>query len=261
VTAHDPQRIRTALFDWWREQAQAKGARAASSLLLSELWDFVRDSTPERRRARFGDMEYDWKHKVNTTSGTVGWQERLLGVFHSAYQATEEAAFREMMDTLPLDFREFTFIDVGSGKGRVLLMASEYPFRKIIGVELMPSLHLAAKENIAAYQTKKVTAVSTRSHGANSQPQTLIESVCMDARQFVFPMTPLVIYLFNPLPEAGLREMIRNLENSYSRAPRPIWIVYHNPVLEHVLAESRLLVKTGGKVEYSVFQFWTDGRE
>ena len=254
MASHDSQQIFNAFRDWWREQSHAKGTWAASSLLLRELWDFVRDSTPERRRSRFGDMEYDWEHKVNTTSGTVGWRLRLLGVFHSAYQPTEEAAFRQMMAALPIDFPQFTFIDIGSGKGRVLLMASEYPFRRIIGVELMSSLHLVAKENIAAYQTKKITALSTHSRDANSQPQIPIESVCVDARQFVFPTTPLVFYLFHPLLESGLRQLLLNLENSHTQAPRPIWIVYHNPVLEHVLAESPFLVKIGGKPEYSIFR-------
>lgn len=252
AAANDSAKLLTAVRDWWREQARAKGARAASSLLLRELCEFVRDSTPERRRSRFGDMEYDWEHHVNTTSGSVGWRERLLGVFHSAYQPTEQVAFREMMAALPIDFLEFTFVDIGSGKGRVLLMASEYPFSKIVGVELMEELHRIAQENIAAYQVQKATANPNR---AGAQTPVLIESVCVDAREFVLPKTPLVIYLFNPLPEAGLRQVIRNLENSYSRAPRPIWIVYHNPVLEHVLSESPLLVKWTGNPEHSVFQF------
>lgn len=255
MTAHHPPGVLNALRDWWHEQSQAKGARAASSLLLRELWDFVRDSTPERRRSRFGDMEYDWEHKVNTTSGTVRWRERLLGVFHSAYQPTDQVAFREMMSALPIDFSEFTFIDIGSGKGRVLLMASEYPFRKIIGVELVPLLHHIAQENIAASQAQKVSALLTSSPLANSQPQIPIESVCTDARQFVFPQTPLVIYLFNPLPEAAFRQMVRNLEHSHLLAPREIWIVYHNPVLEHVLAESKMLVKRSAQPEHSVFEF------
>ena len=72
---------------------------------------------------------------------------------------------------------------------------------------------------------------------------------------FVFPQTPLLIYLFSPLPEAGLRQMIRNLEHSHSQAPRAVWIVYHNPVLEHVLAESPMLVKRSGQPEHSVFEF------
>src|ERR1700678_1271899 len=66
---------------WWREQAREHGAADAGFLLLRNLWGFVRDSTPERRRARYGDMEYDWTHRVNTTSGTVGWRLRGLGLF------------------------------------------------------------------------------------------------------------------------------------------------------------------------------------
>jgi hypothetical protein len=101
AVAGDPQNLFPALRRWWREQSQSKGVRGASSLLLRELWDFLRDSTPSRRRSRYGDMDYDWDHRVNTTSGTVGWRERLLGIFHSAYQPTEPAAFREMMAALP----------------------------------------------------------------------------------------------------------------------------------------------------------------
>src|SRR5271155_1080663 len=127
----------------------------ASSQLISKLWEFALESTPSRRRQRYGDMEYDWEHRVNTTSGTVGWRARLLGLFHSPYQPTDPALFHEMMASLStfIAFDTFTFIDIGSGKGRTLLMASEYPFRKIVGVELIQELHRAAAENLRAYQT------------------------------------------------------------------------------------------------------------
>jgi hypothetical protein len=199
----------------------------------------VRESTPERRRQRYGDMEYDWENRVNTTSGTVGWRARLLGLFHSPYQPTEPVLFREMMASLPIEFDTFTFVDLGSGKGRTLLMASEYPFRKIVGVELIAKLHRAAEENIRVYQ-------------AATQRCTQIEAVCADACEFVFPETPLVLYLFNPLPEAGLRRVIRNLEQSLEQSPRPVWIVYHNPAMDSVLAASRALVRVGGTEQYSV---------
>ena len=100
---------------WWREQAREKGAWNATSLLVRNLWDFVRDSTPERRRQRYGDMEYDWENRVNTTSGTVGWRARLLGLFYSPYQPTEPTLFREMMASLPIEFDQFTSVDLGSG--------------------------------------------------------------------------------------------------------------------------------------------------
>jgi len=231
----------SAFRGWWREQAREKGARSASSLLARNLWAFVRESTPERRRQRYGDMEYDWENRVNTTSGTVAWRARLLGLFHSPYQPTEPALFREMMASLPIEFDQFTFVDLGSGKGRTLLMASEYPFRRIVGVELLAELHHAAEENIHAYHSTTKRC-----------PQ--IETVCGDASEFVFPNTPLVLYLFNPLPEAGLRRVIRNLEQSLERSPRPLWVVYHNPLMETALGTSGFLGKAGGTPQYSVYR-------
>src|SRR5579864_9383943 len=85
---------------WWNDAAARAGPIAASRMLLAALWEFVRDSTPARRRARYGDVDFDWEHRVNTTSAAVGWRERLAGVFHSAYQPTEPAIFHEMMDAL-----------------------------------------------------------------------------------------------------------------------------------------------------------------
>jgi Histone methylation protein DOT1 len=245
VPSSFPPQFWRALGGWWREQAREKGARNATRLLLRNLWTFVRESTPERRRQRYGDMEYDWEHRVNTTSATVNWRARLLGLFHSPYQPTEPTLFREMMASLPIAFEQFTFIDLGSGKGRTLLMASEYPFKKIVGVELIAELHCAAEENIRAYRSPTQRCVQ-------------IEAVCADACEFIFPETPLVLYLFNPLPEAGLGRMIRNLEESLEQWPRPVWIVYHNPAMDSIMAASRALVRASGTGQYSVFTAFKD---
>jgi SAM-dependent methyltransferase len=217
------------------------------------LWEFARDSTPDRLRARFGDADYDWDYRVNTTSGAVGWRDRLLGMFHSAYQPTEPAAFHEMLDTVqhtagtvqaalgtPLDFRDFTFIDLGSGKGRTLLMASDYPFRRIIGVELLPSLHEIAQENLRLYKRE-------------AQKCFALESICGDATDFPLPGDPLVIFLFNPFPESGMRKVVANLEQSLRAHPRAVYVLYHNPLLEHTLGESKLLRKIAGEHQYSLF--------
>jgi len=241
VSSDFPQPFWSVLRSWWREQARENGTLSAASLLIRNLWAFVRDSTPERRRRRYGDMEYDWEHRVNTTSGTVGWRARLLGLFHSPYQPTDPALFREIMASLPIEFDQFTFVDLGSGKGRTLLMASEYPFRRIVGVELIAELHRAAEENIRAYDSA-------------TQQCRRIEAVHADACEFVLPETPLALYLFNPLPETGLRRVIRNLEQSLEQSPRPVWIVYHNCERDSIMAASRALVKAGGTEQYAVFR-------
>jgi SAM-dependent methyltransferase len=233
------------LSSWWREQAREKGAAAASAILIRYFWTFVRESTPSRRRQRYGDMEYDWEHRVNTTSGTVDWRSRLRGLFHSPYQPTDPALFHEMMGSLPIlskqfQFEPFTFIDLGSGKGRTLLMASEYPFRKIVGVELLPALHQIAQENLGRYKSESQNCFN-------------LEAVCGDATDFSFPAEPLVLYLFNPLPESGLRRVIANLDQSLSAYPRHMYVLYHNPMLEEVLSDSTRLTKIGGTQQYSIY--------
>src|SRR5579871_4721776 len=168
-------RILPAARKYWRDRAAEAGGVAATHDLLASLWGFLRNSTPSRLRQLYGDADYDWDYRVNTTSGAVGWRDRLLGTFYSLYQPTEPSAFKEMIETLQenrnLNLEEFAFIDLGSGKGRTLLMASDYPFHRIVGVELLPSLHKIAQENVSRYKSE-------------SQRCFALESVCADATSF-----------------------------------------------------------------------------
>jgi SAM-dependent methyltransferase len=233
-------RLTEALRRWFAEQFARNGIRFALKKSFGIFWQFLLDSPPARRRQRYGDVDYDWDHRVDTTSATVGWRNRLLGLLHSPYQPTDPSLFQEMLGSLETDFRDFVFIDIGSGKGRTLLMASDYPFRRIIGVELLPELHRVAQENIRKYKS-------------SSQRCFALESICADAREFSFPPEPTVLYLFNPLPEPGVVQLLTNLEQSVREHPRPLLVIYHNPVLEHVLANGKWLKKIGGTHQYSIF--------
>jgi len=228
---------------YWSDCVGRSGVFRGSWEFVAALWEFLRDSTPSRLRSRFGDADYDWDYRVNTTSGAVGWRDRLLGVFHSPYQPTERELFYEMMDALAqhtkINFNDFTFIDLGSGKGRTLLMASDYPFRRIVGVELLPSLNEIAQQNLARYHS-------------DSQKCFAIESVCADATTFPLPDGALVIFLFNPFPESGLRRTIANLKNSVDAHPRPVIVIYHNPQLEAVLNETGRLKRIVGTHQYTI---------
>ncbi len=151
----DAPRLWPTLANWWSETSARDGISRAAQQLATQLYDFVRDSLPHRRRQRYGDIDYDFDFHVNTTGATVSWRDRLLGHFLSPYQPTEPVLFHEMLAALPIDFSPFTFIDLGAGKGRTLLMASDYPFKKIIGVELLPALHHAAEENVRHYRQRR----------------------------------------------------------------------------------------------------------
>jgi SAM-dependent methyltransferase len=236
--------VRSA-WHWWNDAAARAGPSEATWQLLKILFEFVRDSTPERRRQRYGDAEYDWEYRVDTTSAGVSWRDRLLGFFHSPYQPTESVLFHEMIGAVwaraGFDFREFIFLDLGSGKGRTLLMASDYPFRRIVGVELLPALNDAAQNNICKYRSAVQKCFA-------------LESICGDAVEFAFPDEPTVLFLFNPFPERGLKKVIATLEQSWREHPRRVYVLYHNPLLEHVLGASIALEKIGGTHQYAMYE-------
>ena len=238
---HNSVSLTSELRKWWREQ-RVHSSRLSTARMLGRIGcEFIRESTPEQKRRRFGDADYDWQHRVNTTSANVSWRSRLIGLLNTSYQPIELDLFQEMLNRLGIDYGEFTFVDIGSGKGRALLMASEYPFRKVIGVELLPELDHIAQENIRAFPRER-------------QRCSAIESVQGDATEFSFPGEPLVVFLFNPLPENGIRKVVQNLGRSVVEQRRPVWLIYANPVYEHVVLESGAFHKVFGAPQYSIYQ-------
>ena len=138
--------------------------------------------------------------------------------------ANAHAALRD----LPLgggDYSKYTFIDVGSGKGRVLFVAAEYPFRKVMGVEFSNTLHDDAVANLKRYRFPRRRCAD-------------IEPVHADAREFEFPNDNLVIYLFNPFGQEVMERMLENLERSLERHPRHVIVVMlwpeHSDVVERM---------------------------
>jgi cyclopropane fatty-acyl-phospholipid synthase-like methyltransferase len=132
------------------------------------------------------------------------------------------------------DYSRYTFIDMGSGKGRVLFVAAEYPFRKVIGVEFSNALHDDAVANLKRYKFPRRRCAD-------------IEPVHADAREFEFPNDNLVIYLFNPFGPEVMERMLKNLERSLEKHPRHAIVVMlwpdHSDVVER-MAMMRVYKKT-----------------
>jgi SAM-dependent methyltransferase len=228
------------LVSWWREQREYAEFWPTFRCLAHVAWEFVRDSMPDRSRARFGDVDYDWEHRVDTTSANVSWRGRLIGLLNSSYQPIEPELFREMLNCLGIDYTRFTFIDIGSGKGRALLMACEYPFRKVIGMELLPELDRIAQDNIRKFPSEKRRC-------------TALQALCGDATTFDFPSEPLVVFMFHPLPEAGFKRVIMNLRDWAREFSKECWLIYANPLFEKIVLESELFQKEAGTHQYSIF--------
>ncbi|HLY98903.1 MAG TPA: class I SAM-dependent methyltransferase [Candidatus Angelobacter sp.] len=210
--------------------------------MAEAIFRIVVELTPERRKARYGDLDFDLDHSVDTTRANVSLRTQLAATLAGhPYFATEPWLFAQIMQALPADLQEFTFVDLGSGKGRVLLMASAYPFRRIVGVEFLPSLHQSALRNIAQYRNEE-------------QQCRQIESHCMDARDFPFPDGPLVVYMFNSFPEAVFAAILENLRRSISEKPRPLYVAYRYLEFEHLLAQCEWLKKTAGTEHWAMYE-------
>jgi SAM-dependent methyltransferase len=209
---------------WIREAVRVRGVLGALRYYCAGTFELLRDLTPERRRSRYGDIDYDFDHGVDTTWATVPLRTRIRELLSGGqYQPSGPELFHEILRAVPVKIDGFTFIDLGSGKGRTLLMASDYPFRRIIGVELLEELDAIARENIARYRGENQKCFALESHAG-------------DAREFQFPAEPTVLYLFNPFPEHVLRTVLSNLQGSLKASPREVAVIYHNLIHERVFS-------------------------
>jgi SAM-dependent methyltransferase len=183
-------------------------------------WRLVEMSPSERRRRRLGE-EFDATFDVDTERSrfsewnadidSPNWAEGV------GYDPTPAKTVRKALGMLPIAFEEYAFIDLGSGKGRVPLVATEFPFHEVIGVEYAPDLHEVAERNIAAYSNP-------------DQRCRRVRSVCHDAAAYPFPERPLVLFFAHPFGESVIEKFLEGIDETLTRAPRKIYLIYYDPI-------------------------------
>jgi SAM-dependent methyltransferase len=155
------------------------------------------------------------------------------------YEATSAALFRRIIRHSRANPQEFTFVDLGAGKGRLLLLAAEAGFASVVGVEIDPGLCRVAVANIERW-----------SAGRSSRAPEIIEG---DARDMRYPLGDLFVFLFNPFT-GPLFELVAERLARLAREPqRRVIIVYHHDVC------SSELERTGAfkRVRVRPMRFWT----
>jgi SAM-dependent methyltransferase len=148
------------------------------------------------------------------TAGNVHLRDagHLLGDASDSvnYIPARVANVRAALRDLPLENHSaYTFVDLGSGKGRTLFVAAEYPFHRILGVEFSTTLYTQAQENVRRFSHRKQRCLT-------------IEPVLADAAEYHFPPGNLVIYLFNPFGAATMKRVQANLAQSLEASPRHV---------------------------------------
>ena len=164
--------------------------------------------------------EFDSKYGVDTggiTDLSAFSIKHSTWVWGVRYGPSSEAFVVAALRNLDLDYRRYSFVDYGSGKGAVLLYASRFPFLEIIGVEFAHELNDIALSNLQRYRAAGVSF---------DMP---IRPVCADATTFDTPLTPLVLYFLAPFGPPVLKEVLARIESSFRLNPREIYIVYGYP--------------------------------
>lgn len=193
---------------------------------LLYLFESARSYIEERKEA------FDARFGTDTAAPVFG-RDRTPGAYF--YVATTASVIYEILSSLALEPDTFAFVDMGSGKGRALLVASEFAFAKIVGIELSPHLHRIAGENIKRYSPP-------------SQRCTAFELNCMNVVDYRYGREPVVLFLFDPFGRETVQRVIANLEASLQATPRDAYVVYVYPQFEDVLQGSAMLrkVREGG---------------
>jgi SAM-dependent methyltransferase len=138
--------------------------------------------------------------------------------------------------------RSDVFLDLGSGKGRAVIQAGfYYPFKRVAGVEMSLSLHETAVCNVDLMR-HRLRCADVRPH-------------CMDVLDLAIPDGTSVVLLHNPFTGNVFGAVITRLLESASRHPRPMRIIYSNPI------EESALLATGRVEQVRALRDWRPGRD
>lgn len=175
---------------------QDRGPLASVAMLLEEVAGTV----------RYG----------RATAGTVPVEELDGDPEHHALETARFRTARRALAAVPAGCRTGGLVDLGCGRGRVLLMAVAAGFAPVTGVELAPVLAADARR-------------ATRGHP--------IEVVAGDAAGFDLPATTATVFLGNPFGPRTLAAVVDQVDAAQAARPRPIAVAYINPVHRAVLLD------------------------
>jgi SAM-dependent methyltransferase len=200
---------------------------------------------------------WSWTHPIDVEYGidTSGYvqEEELCASMPSVrsnarlvdqivgYIGSQPSIVRQALDALP-DLHEYCFVDLGCGKGRALVVASEYPFADIVGIEISPSLAQIARSNAVAV-------------AANYPLRTKISVICGDATAFRPPLRKAVVYTYHAFGTELMQEVRAALEMACQTEVDHCFFVYYNPVSSDVFDKAEFLQR------WFVKEFSYDARE
>jgi len=227
-----------------RKSVRHHGVPGTVRLALLNVYWLARDLQPARRRFIKQQRQLDHAFGIDTFQTLQVYDLQITGssaADANYYEPTPPLVLNSVLQNLPVQHDRYSFIDLGSGMGRALFIAMEFPFQRVIGIEFSPVLHAKAKENAQRYhsETRKCRQ---------------LELLCMDATRFELPSEPLVIYMYNPFRGTVMSEVLRNIEASLEDNPRDLFLIYLNPTLDEQVSRTSGLQKIESARFYSIYR-------
>ncbi len=191
----------------------------------------------------FDDKVFDLIHRVDTTGKEDSFTLSVPDSYKNKvvpYEAMKSKNFYLVMNSLNIEWSNYSFIDVGSGKGKVLLLASKYPFQRIIGVELSRTLVEKAKENISNFRPKS----------SFLKRITLINKDIIDYNP---TKENVIFFLYNPFNAEIMTSFVKKIELLVKSQKNRIIIIYFNPVHVEMFRGSDHFQPTMITDKYAIF--------
>lgn len=146
--------------------------------------------------------------------------------FIEGYAAVPPSRFQNILarwlaSSPPHAIAEYTFVDLGCGKGRALLLASQAGFREVVGVELNPSLAATARTNAERWTATGKAGCAVRIEVG-------------DAVEFAWPLGPCVVFLFNPFGATLMERVADRMAAAFRDRGSDLEVLYYKP--EHAAA-------------------------
>jgi SAM-dependent methyltransferase len=171
----------------------------------------------------------DFDRSANADTGGVQHLPGLTiaspnAVHGSSHIAVSPQEFASSLTVAEQDFPppdQTSFVDLGSGKGRALLMAADRGYARVIGVEFAGELDAIARRNVAGR--------------ADRDRFTLIHG---DAADFDLPAGPVLLFLYHPFDRPVMATVAEKAMRSWLADPRPIRVVYQNPIFADAWLEA-----------------------
>lgn len=175
-----------------------------------------------QRRSWMRSHPFDTTYGV-LTAGYVPWW--LLGEAGHAresnlgYGGCQPSCLRRALSTIT-DQKQYTFLDLGCGKGRGLIVASEFPFQHVTGIEIDAALCRICRTNAAAIRLRFPT-------------RPVFEVLEGDATVLALPPGNLVVFIYHAFGLELFQHLVERLMTTAES--RSLFVIYQNPVFGHVL--------------------------